>query len=188
MIGFGRQARRPGFQALGQALLGQGLQIGFVGESLGHLVVRKRQGVVCQVHPALFRNATGVQHGFREFGKLCDHLLRGLDVQLVGVELHAVGVAQRFPGLQAQHDFMRARVFFFQVVTIVGSDQWDAEFFVDLHEAPVGDQLIIEPIGLDFEIIMVFPEDLAVLSGGLRGFLHVPLADEIGNLPAQTPG
>ena len=59
---------------------------------------------------------------------------------------------------------------------------------MDLHEAPVGDQLMIEPVGLDFEIIMVFPEDLAVFSGCLRSFLHVPLADEIRHFPAQTPG
>ena len=83
---------------------------------------------------------------------------------------------------------MRARVFFFQIVAVVGPHQRDAEFFVDLHEAPVGDQLMIEAIGLDFEIIMVFPEDLAVFSGRLRGFFHVPLADEIRHFPAQTPG
>ena len=83
---------------------------------------------------------------------------------------------------------MRARILFFQVVAVVGPYQRNIEFFMDVHEAPVGDQLMIEPIGLDFEIIMVFPEDLAVLSGCLCGFFHILLADEIGDFSAQTPG
>ena len=59
---------------------------------------------------------------------------------------------------------------------------------MNVHEAAVGDHLMVQPIGLHFEIIVVLSEDLAVFSGRARGRFHILLADQIGHLAAQTAG
>ena len=56
------------------------------------------------------------------------HLVGGLDVELVGVELEALGVVDAAGGLHAEQDFVGAGVVVAEVVGVVGGDERDVEF------------------------------------------------------------
>ena len=58
-----------------------------------------------------------------------------LDEKLVAVKLHAVGVVDRFAGLDADHHVLRVRVVFAEVVAVVGRDQRQAEIFFQLERS-----------------------------------------------------
>jgi hypothetical protein len=59
------------------------------------------------------------------------HLFGGLDVELLRVELEALGIVHRSGGLYAQKDLMCARILVLDVVRVVGRDQRDVEVFLE---------------------------------------------------------
>ena len=81
---------------------------------------------------------------------------------------------------------MRPGVFFLQIVTIVGAGERNTQFFVDLQEAVIRDALVLESIGLQFEVIIVFAENLSILAGGLGCSSQILLPNQIGDFSAQT--
>ncbi len=81
---------------------------------------------------------------------------------------------------------MRARIFFFQIVAIVGAGERDAQFFVDFDKSNVGDPLMVEPVGLHFKIEMVSAEDFLEFFSHCYRAIHIVHADQIGNLATQA--
>ena len=73
-----------------------------------------------------------------------------------------------------------------EVVAIVGTGQGDTKLLMDFQQAGIGDALMVETIGLHFQIEVFLSEDLLKLPGDRQRAGHVLLADEIGNLPAET--
>ncbi len=59
---------------------------------------------------------------------------------------------------------------------------------MDFHEAGIRDALMIEAVGLHFQIEVFLAEDLLKLPGDRHGAGHVFLADQVRNLAAQAPG
>ncbi len=78
---------------------------------------------------------------FGVLGEGAEHLVGGLDVELLGVELEALGVVHAAGGLDAEQDFVRAGVVGGDVVGVVGGDQRDVEFVLHL-EHRVADGLV----------------------------------------------
>ena len=114
------------------------------------------------------------------------NFLGGLHIQLVGIELHPVGIADRFSRLQAQHEFVRVRIFFLEVVAIVGADERDIQLLVNFQQSLIRDALMLQAVGLQFEIVIFLAEDFPMFTCRLRGSCQVALPDQIGNLTAQA--
>ena len=164
------------------------LDVGFTREPFRHFELRQIGFVEGQFEGAGFGDLHGVGDGRRHFFELNQRLLGGFHVELVGVEFHPVGIVDRFPGLQAEHEVVRTRVFFFQVVAVVGARERDAELLVDVEQPVVGDALVLQPVGLQFEIIIVLAENLAILACRFGGAGQIFLPDEIGDFSAQATG
>ena len=162
------------------------LHVGFAGIAFRDFVLRQVRFVEDELQVAIVRDAAGVRHGAGKFGKgRCDFFSR-FDVELVGVELHPVRVAARLAGLEAEHQFVRMGVFFFEVVAVVGACHRDVEFLVDFDQTGIGDALVIEPVGLHFEVEVFLPEDLLKFTRDGHRTVHIFLADEVGNLAAEA--
>ena len=55
-------------------------------------------------------------------------------------------------------------------------------------QAGIGDSLVVQPVGLHFQIEVLFPEDFLKFPRDGHGAGHVFLADEIRDLAAQAAG
>ena len=65
-----------------------------------------------KVKIALLGDLCGVGAGFRHHGEQFVHLVCGLDVEFISLELHAVGVLNGLAGLDAQQDALHLGVLF----------------------------------------------------------------------------
>ena len=66
--------------------------------------------------------STVVSHASGKSAKRLAHLLFGLHIELVVLELHAVRIVDRRARADAQHDILRLRIFLQQVMEIVRCD------------------------------------------------------------------
>jgi hypothetical protein len=121
----------------------------------------------------------GKLHGSRtNFGRMGEepmHLVRGLDIELVAIELEPLRIVHRSRGLHAKQDLMRARVLILYVMRIVGRDERDIEVFLKPEHR----------LGYGFvwleAVILYFEEEVATSKHGLEiagrrpGLIVVPL-------------
>src|SRR5208282_4325430 len=112
-------------------------------------------------------------HGAGErIGKLAEdlgHLLRGLEVELIVGEAHAVRVAHGLAGLNAEKNFLGAGIVAGDVVGVVGGDEGDAGFAGEANDAEIDLLLDFESLVLDLEEEIALPENVAEAIGGLAG-------------------
>ena len=100
--------------------------------------------------------------GVFQFAEQLHHLVARFQVEIGRVPMHAVGVAHRLAGLDAEQDFVGARVFLAQVVGIVGGHQRQAGFLreaVQLRREPA---VLLQVMVLHFEEEVVAAEDVGV--------------------------
>ena len=81
---------------------------------------------------------------------------------------------------------MRAKIFFLEIVAVVGSGQRDVHFLGDLEQAAIRDSLVVQPVRLHLKVELFLPEDFLKLSSHSHGAIHVLLADEVWDLAAQA--
>ena len=87
------------------------------------------------------------------------HLRRGLQVELLGVELEAVGVGLLGAGLHAQQRVVCLGVLAMRVVAVVGREQRRADVARDAQQARVHPVLVGEAVVLELDEERVAPED-----------------------------
>ena len=102
-------------------------------------------------HVAALRDVHGAAQRIRHFPEHLRHLRRGLEIKLVGRELHAMRVAHGLAGLNAQQDFLRVRVVVMQIVAIVGGHQRNSGFFRQPHQFRVHAFLDFQPLILNLQ-------------------------------------
>ena len=95
-------------------------------------------------------------------------------------------ITQGLARLQAQHEFVRPGVFFFEIMTVVRSGERNAELFMDFNQPRIRNPLVIQPIGLHFQVKLIPAEDLLEFLGHRERSLHVSLAYQIGNFATKT--
>ncbi len=143
---------------------------------LGHLQV----AAVDELHRA------GADLG--RLGEGAQHLLGALDVELLRVELEALGVVHAARGLHAEQNFVGARVICGDVVAVVGGDQRDVEFALHLEER-VADGLVRgEAVVLDFEEVVALAEEVFVEAGCALGFVVLPFHQVLIDFAGETAG
>ena len=162
------------------------LHVGFARIAFRDFVLRQVRLVEDEFQVAIVRDAAGIRDGAGELGEGRRDFFSRFDVELIGVELHPVRVAEGLAGLEAEHQFVRMGVFFFEVVAVVGACHRDVHLFVDFDQAGIGDALVIEPVGLHFEVEMFLPEDLLKFTRHGHRAVHIFLADQIGNFAAEA--
>ena len=114
------------------------------------------------------------------------HLGRGLQVELLGVELEPVGVVAGRPRLHAQQRVVRLGVVAVDVVAVVGGQQRRPDVLGDLDQLGVRLVLLGEAVVLQFDEEVVLPEDLLEPGGGLGGAGDVALEEPLADEPAQA--
>ena len=117
------------------------------------------------------------------------HLGRGLEEELVGVELPVVGVLQRVARLDAEQRLVGERVLVAEVVDVARRHERQARGGGELRELGVDPLLLGEPRVLDLDVRRVAAEDLRepveVGGGVLRAALLERLADTAREAPRQ---
>ena len=91
-------------------------------------------------------------------------------------------------GLNAEHHILRVGIVLTEIVAIVGRDQRDAEFLLQLHEVGLDARLLRQALVLNFEIEISFAENVAKGNGGFAGGVVLPFRQALGNFALQTSG
>ena len=147
--------------ALGEAFAGYFFEVAAGGVARGNFEFGKRVGDVLDLDVAASGDIDGARERVGDFAENLGHLLGGLEVELVGGEFHAVGVAHGLAGLNAEQDFLSVSVFMVEIVAIIGGNDGDAGFLGEAEEFPVDALFDFEALVLDFEEEIAFAEDVA---------------------------
>ena len=124
----------------------------------------------------------------RVVGEVLRHLLRRLEVELVGVEAPVVRVGERVAGLDAEQRLVRARVLVAEVVDVAGGDEREAGRRGDLRELGVDPLLHLEPGVLDLEVRRLATEDVAQPRELLLGLVAVPVLERLADPAREAAG
>ena len=120
-------------------------------------------------------------------GEQRPHLGRGLQVELVGVELEALGVVERGTGLHAQQRRVRLGVVTMGVVTVVGREQRRAQVARQPDELRVDARLFRQPVVLQLDEERVAPEHRLEAVDELARAGVVVGEQALGHRAAETP-
>ena len=114
------------------------------------------------------------------------HLLRRLQVELVGPVLQPMRVVDRLAGADAQQDVVRLVIAVAQVVDVVGDHHREIELPRQRRQAVVDDLLLAQPLVLHLEEEVALAEDFRVLPGRRPRLLDLVLVDALGDLALQA--
>ncbi len=138
------------------------------------------------LHVGPLRDQQRVVARLRVVDEELPHFFRGLQIELVGVELEPVRVVERRAGLDAQQRGVRLGVLLVGVVRVVGGEQPGVELARHLHELRVDVTLFGQTVVLELDEERVAPEDVLETRRRVARrrviALHEPLAHE----PAQA--
>ena len=101
---------------------------------------------------SVLRHASGIS------AKTSRHLLRRLDVELLGGEPPAVGIGERGAGLDAEQRLVGARVAGLEVVRVVGARHGRAERPGDAQRLRGDPDLLLEAVRLHLHEVVVAPK------------------------------
>ena len=158
-------------------LLGHLVKVAGQRLALGHLEVGDERVVQRDLDVAELRHHQRVLDRLRVLREGEVHLLPALQVELVGVEAHPVGVRELLAHLDAEQDVVGTGIVLLAVVGVVGGDDRDPQFPPDLGDLHVEGRLLGEALVLDLEEVPV-AEDLPVLGGHPAGLIRLA-GDEV---------
>ena len=122
-------------------------------------------------------------------GEVGGHLLRRLEVELVGLEAPAVRVLERVAGLDAEQRLVGLRILVPQVVDVAGGDRRQATLLGELDELRRDPLLHLEVRVLELDVDVVAAEDLLepveLCLGVALAVLFERLADATGEAPRE---
>ena len=176
-------------EALGKAGFAQLAEIG-IAVALPFRKLEARQMVMAElkIEIAAVGNDEGVGNGLLLVGEELPHFLLALEIELLGLHLHAGRVADAFAGLDGHEDVLIIGVLFINIVGIVGEDEGNAGFLMDADQPAGGPLLLREPMLLNFQIKVLCPEEIPQLQGlALRLFI-IPADDAPGDIAAHAAG
>ena len=183
------QLRPAGGIPLLKALPAQLLKIGVpVRLPLGQPELRQVVLAELELHMAQIRHPLGVVDGLGAVGEQGAHLLLALDVELVRLKAHPVGVLHQLAHLDAHEHVLHGGVLPGEVVAVVGGHHGNARLPAQAHDPRDHRLLLRNPVVLDLQVVPVLPEQLPHLQGVGLGSLVVAVSQAAGDLPGQTGG
>ena len=169
------------------AVLAQLTQVGGV---VSHALRQRELGQVgggeVELHLTALGDLLGALDGLAEVGEGAQHLLLGLDVELVGVHAHAVLVLQRLARLDAHQHLLHLGILAGQIVAVVGAHQRDVHLPRQLDEPGqhlllLGDAVILQ---LDEEVAP--SEDVQIALGHGARVVLPPVQQQLGQVARQA--
>ena len=151
-----------------------------------HLEVREDVLLLFQVYVAALGNLHGAGERLRDLAEQLEHLLGGLEEELVGRKLHPGRVVHGLPGLDAHEHVLGASVSPGEVVAIVGRDQRDSGLPRELDQVRVDPLLVGDAVVLHLQVEIALAEDVAQVVRGLPGGVEAVGGERGGNLAAQA--
>ena len=115
------------------------------------------------------------------------HLVGGLQVVAVAVELESCRVGQRLTGLHTQQRLVARGMVFRDVVAVVGDDRLDAELAADVEQAVTHTALDLESVLHQLEIEVLLTEDLLPFGGRFESFAVMTETQTGLDLAGRTP-
>ncbi len=109
-----------------ETLPGDVLEIRVGGVAFGHFELREWLGHFFQLHVAALGDVPGTVEGVLHVAEEAEHFLARFQVELGELELHALRVLHGLAGLDAEQDFVGARIAALHVVRVVGGHHGDA--------------------------------------------------------------
>ena len=131
-------------------------------------------------------DAHRVGHGLGVRAEEAGHLVGALDVEIVGVELHPLLVAEGLAGADAEEDFVGEGVGLVEVMGVVRADELQSDFTPELRHERHDLLLIGNAVVLDLEEEVLRAEDLFVRQRGVFGFLIVAAGQRLRDLPFEA--
>src|SRR6266699_475103 len=174
--------------ACGKALPDNCFEIARGGMPFGDFELRERIGDALDLDVAARSDVHGAAQRFRKLAENMGHFRRALEVELVGLELHAVRVAHGLAGLDAQEHVLRVSVVMVEVMSIVGGNQWDTSLFRKPNQFAVDILFDRQSLILNFEKEIAFAEDIAQTIGILARLIVLLIDDRFGHRAAKTGG
>ena len=124
----------------------------------------------------------------RHLAEQVPHLVGGLEVVLLTLDLEALRVRERRPGLHAQQRVVRLVVLAVGVVRVVGGQQRGADAAGDVEQLRVRLALRRQPVILQLDEEVVLAEDLLQPSRLLERTLVVALEQRLQHVSTETSG
>ena len=171
-----------------QALLDLLHEPGFLVLALGHGEVRH---VVClgvELHVAALGNFEGVLAGAGNVTKNGVHFLGRAQVEVIRVELEALGVGQGRSGLHAQQRRVGGVVFLPGVVQVVGGHVRQVQLLGQAVQILLHVAFNVEAVVHDLAVEVVLAEDIAEVAGGLQRLIELAQAQAGLNLAGGAAG
>ena len=165
IVQLGVVVRVPAAVAPGEALLAQAADIRLGRLVCGHPEFRQVVLAEGELQIAEVRDALRVGEGLRIAAEEGLHLLRGAEVEVLGLVAHPLLVLHQLAGLDAEEDVVALRVLGGEVVAVVGTDQGDARLLVDAEEGLVHHRLVPDAVVLELQVEPVLPEEALHLQG-----------------------
>ena len=116
------------------------------------------------------------------------HLILGLHIEFLGLELHPVGVVEGAVGLYAEQDAVYLAVLFFYVMAVVGGDHTDAYFIRDLREIWQYPFLLVYSVILQLYKEVVSAEQVAVIPRFVLRLFIISGGEQARDLSRQAGG
>ena len=111
-----------------------------------------------------------------------------LHEELRAFEFHAGSIVNGLASLDAEHHVLRMSIFFTKVVAVIGRNQRQAHIFFKPEQSGMNAVLHRQALVLNFEIEIVFAENVAMSGGRVaRGFV-VPFHQPLGNFSLEAAG
>ena len=170
----------------GKALPAELFKVGLVVHPAGGLVIGDLGVAEVEVKIALFGDLGGVGAGLRHHREQLVHLLGALEVELVGLELHPVGILNGLAGLDAEQDLLHPGVLPAQIVGVVGGRHRDAGLPRQPDQLGQHRLVLGQAVVLQFNVVAVGPEQVPVPEGGGPGPLVIAGQQGLGHLAGQA--
>ena len=133
-------------------------------------------------------NPKAVVTSLRKLSPLVAHLLSGLEVVLIAMELEPVRITHERTGLDAQQCVMRGVVVLFGVVRVVGDEDGGLDLLGDLQQFRVGLVLSRDAVILNLDKQIVSAEDVLHPGRLLQGVLLVAVHKRLENMASEATG
>ena len=130
-------------------------QILVIVHSVGRGEVRKSANAELDLDVAFLGDLVGSIQRIRVVWKHLEHFIVGLDVKLLSLHPHPIGLVYKALGLNAQEHILRVRVVLIDIMNIVCSNRCNAEIFRKLsklwkHFLLFGDSVVLQ---FDVEVV-----------------------------------
>jgi len=148
--------------------------------------LRKRIRDALDFHVAAQSDFHGAAQRFRDFAEDLRHFRCALEVKLVGLKFHAIGVAHGLAGLDAEEHFLSVSVVVMKVMAIVGGHEGDAGLFRKMDQFAIDVFFDRQSLVLNFEEEIAFAENVAQAVSIFARLIVLLIDDRFGHWATQA--